>query len=262
MLQDARPQAGSQEATQSITVRHLRQALLWPLRLMTDDDVAASRALAVAARNGRGLALARALRRIQRRRRRFPRTPLQRVRRPSCPTCSASCTAKGRAQRGGDDAASGSPMRVFRRRDIAAVRVVPRPGDAPDHAAGGAHRPVLLLRRRHRAAERGGGGRRPAPGAGAGTDVPLRPRLPGRLGRRRPRRCTAWPACEWLDSNGHVLARSDAQDRDSLPGPRGRAPRAAHRGALGLRAGAAGQPPLGARRARCAFARSSTTACR
>ena len=38
---------------------------------------------------------------------------------------------EGRARRGGDSASSGSPMRVFRRRDIAAVRVVPRAGDAP-----------------------------------------------------------------------------------------------------------------------------------
>ena len=38
---------------------------------------------------------------------------------------------EGRTQRGSGDATTGSPMRVFRRRDIAAVRVVPRRGDDP-----------------------------------------------------------------------------------------------------------------------------------
>ena len=79
---------------------------------------------------------------------------------------------------------------------------------------------------------------------------------------QRRRRCIAWHSVEWLDADGSVLAQSDAQQRDAFLAHVGRAPRAAHRRALGLLMQPLVSRPLGASRARCAFARSSTTACR
>ena len=81
-------------------------------------------------------------------------------------------------------------------------------------------------------------------GAGAGAAVPLRPRLPGRLGRARPGRCTAWPASSGWTRDGAVLARSDAQQREPFLAHVGRAPRAAHRRALGLHAASRWCRPL------------------
>jgi hypothetical protein len=132
MLQEARPFSDA-ETTRAITVRHLRQALLWPLRLIPtgvlDDDV----------------------------RRRAPWQLLREMGDASpwrehvdeynggaggfherhynefvsfLPYVQRFLYGEGRTQRGSDDAI-GSPMRVFRRRDIAAVRIVPRPGDEP-----------------------------------------------------------------------------------------------------------------------------------
>ena len=214
MLQDARHQAGSQEATQAIAVRHLRQALLWPLRLVSDDDV----------------------------RRRAPWQSLREVGDASpwrehfdeynggaggfherhynefvtfLPYVQRFLYGEGRAQRGSDDATSGSPMRVFRRRDIAAVRVVPRPGDAPItlqvvhvdlYFFYGVD--IVLLNVEV-----------------AVDDLPLSlaQELMYRFGRAYP---AGWDArgralhvladVEWLDASGAVLARSDGQDRESF----------------------------------------------
>ena len=107
-------------------------------------------------------------------------------------------------------------MRVFRRRDIAAVRVVPRPGDEPVmlqvvhvdlYFFYGVD--VVLLNVEV-------GGRRPAAGAGAGADVPVRPRLSRPAGAPTARPCTAWRGVEWLDASGNVLARSDVQERETF----------------------------------------------
>ena len=56
--------------------------------------------------------------------------------------------------------------------------------------------------------------RRPAARAAQDLAVPLRPRLPGGLGRATARRCTAPQRVEWLDAAGEVLATSDSQQRD------------------------------------------------
>jgi len=122
---------------------------------------------------------------------------------------------EGRARRGGDSASSGSPMRVFRRRDIAAVRVVPRAGDAPItlqvvhvdlYFFYGVD--IVLLNVEV-----------------AANDLPLAQaqELMYRFGRAYP---AGWDAqghamhclagVEWLAADGSVLARSDAQDRDSF----------------------------------------------
>ena len=122
------------ESKQATTVRHLRQALLWPLRLIpagvSEDDV----------------------------RRRAPWQVLREMGDASpwrehfdeyngaaggfherhynefvsfLPYVQRFLYGEGRTQRGSNDPTTGSPMRVFRRRDIAAVRVVPRPGEDP-----------------------------------------------------------------------------------------------------------------------------------
>ncbi len=122
---------------------------------------------------------------------------------------------EGRARRGGDSASSGSPMRVFRRRDIAAVRVVPRLGDVPItlqvvhidlYFFYGVD--IVLLNVEV-----------------AVDDLPLAQaqELMYRFGRAYP---AGWDAqgmavhclagVEWLAADGSVLARSDAQDRDSF----------------------------------------------
>ena len=117
----------------------------------------------------------------------------------------------GRAQRGAH--AAGSPMRVFRRRDVARVRTVSRPGDAP-----------LLLDVVHvdlyfffnidlvmLNVELSCGG----------LPLPLAQDLLYRCGRAYP---AGWDAqgqalhcmhsVEFLDADGRVLASSDAQQRE------------------------------------------------
>ena len=246
----------------SLTVRHLRQVLLWPLRLMP------VRAAAAQCTAGRGSCCATWATASPWREvvdeytgdATLPRAPLQRVR--HLPALRAAVPVRrgpSRRDAGGRDA--GSPMRVFRRHDVAAVRVVAAARRRAGDARGRARRPVLLLRRRRGAAQRRGRRRRPAAGAGAGDAVPLRPRLPGGLGRRRP-----GAALHGRASNGWArTARAGALRRAAargVPGPRRRTPRAAHRRALGVHARAAGARPLRRTTARCATARSSTTACR
>ena len=224
MLNDMHPQLEAKakaldtQEPRAITVRHLRQALLWPLRLIApegNDDAAQRRA------------------------------PWQRLRE----LCGASpwrehfdeynggaggfqerhynefvsflpyvqrfLYGEGRAQRGGGDAISGSPMRVFRRRDIAAVRVVPRPGDAAVTLQV-VHIDLyfffgvdLVLLNVEVAADN--------------LPLPLAQELLYRFGRAYP---GGWDAdgnalhclsgVEWLDAQGAVLARSDAQDRSGF----------------------------------------------
>lgn len=198
------------------TVRHLRQALLWPLRLIPQavaDDAEQRRA------------------------------PWQLLRDVDSPwrehtdeyTGDAShfherhynefvaflpyvqrfLYGEGRAARDDGERSSGSPMRVFRRDDIAAVRVVPRVGDAPVtlqvvhvdlYFFYGVD--VVLLNVEVAADE---------------LPLPLAQELMYRFGRAYP---AGWYAdgrpqhslaqCEWLDAAGRVLAASDARDRDAF----------------------------------------------
>ncbi len=119
----------------AVTVHHLRQALLWPLRLVPAADTDDSE------------------------QRRAPWQALRAMGETSpwreqhdeytgaahdfherhytefvafLPYVQRFLYGQGRTRRGSDEADNtGSPMRVFRRHDIAAMRVVPRPGDAP-----------------------------------------------------------------------------------------------------------------------------------
>ncbi|MBL8350426.1 MAG: hypothetical protein JNL87_08910 [Burkholderiaceae bacterium] len=122
---------------------------------------------------------------------------------------------EGRAQREGDPRSTGSPMRVFRRRDIAAVRAVPRQGD-----------PTIVLQVVHvdlyffygvdiviLNVEL----------AGSELPLPLVQELLYRSGRAYP---AGWRAdgrpqhslasCEWLAADGSVLAASDSSLRDGF----------------------------------------------
>jgi hypothetical protein len=122
---------------------------------------------------------------------------------------------EGRQRREGDQASAGSPMRVFRRRDIAAVRAVLHPGDAPLtlqvvhvdlYFFYGVD--VVLLNVEVAADE---------------LPLPLAQELMYRFGRAYP---AGWHAdggpqhslesCEWLDAQGRVLAVSDARERDAF----------------------------------------------
>ena len=122
---------------------------------------------------------------------------------------------EGRAQRDGDAGHGESPMRVFRRRDIAAVRVVPRVGDEPITLSVvhidlyffyGVD--VVLLNVELAADE---------------LPLPQVQELLYRSGRAYPagwyedgRPQHSLAACEWLDAQGQVLAASDARERDAF----------------------------------------------
>ncbi len=223
MLQDTRTQAAAPAAaqatpqdTRNITAQHLRQSLLWPLRLIPEgvaEDSEHRRA---------PWQLLRDLGETTPWREHFDeyngavgsfheRHYNEFV--TFLPYVQRFLYGEGRAQRGAGDATSGSPMRVFRRRDITAVRVVPRQGDAPvtlqvihvDLYFFYAVDIVLLSVEV------------------AADNLPLATaqELMYRFGRAYP---AGWDAqgqamhclsgVEWLGSEGQVLARSDAQQRD------------------------------------------------
>ena len=122
---------------------------------------------------------------------------------------------EGRASRDVGDDDSGAPMRVFRRTDIAKIRVTTRPGDVPvllDIVHVDLYFffdvDVVLLNVEV-----------------AANDLPLRlaQEVLYRFGRAYP---AGWDArghalnclasADWLGADGQVLARSDAQDRDAF----------------------------------------------
>jgi hypothetical protein len=125
-LATERAPAGAAEV-QPVTVRHLRQVLLWPLRLMP-----------IAGRQGPPWDILRSM----------PDSPWREevdeyTGNPEgfherhynefvafLPYVQRVLYGEGRSRRSGSGE-GGSPMRVFRRRDIAKVRTVARPGDEP-----------------------------------------------------------------------------------------------------------------------------------
>jgi hypothetical protein len=122
---------------------------------------------------------------------------------------------EGRDRRSAPEGAKASPMRVFRRHDIAAVRLTPRPGDAPItlsivHADLYFFLDVDLVLFNLEV---------------SANDLTLTQaqELLYRFGRGYP---AGWDAhgqalhclaqAEWLDASGQVLAQSDAHDRESF----------------------------------------------
>ncbi|MBX3643557.1 MAG: hypothetical protein KF720_10865 [Rubrivivax sp.] len=188
-------------------VRHLRQVLLWPLRLMPLPDGSKGQPWELLTPNWREVVdeyTGDAEDFHERHYNEFV---------TFLPYVQRFLYGDGRAQRGAH--AAGSPMRVFRRRDVAQVRLVSRPGDAPllldivhvdlvfflgiD---------VVMLNVEVSA-----------------SDLPL-PRaqdLLYRFGRAYP---AGWDAqghalhcmdsVEFLDAEGCVLARSDARQREAF----------------------------------------------
>ncbi len=223
MLQATRREPAAGEGSTSPQVQQLRMALLWPLRLMqADDDEAPD------TQSTRGLTPWHVLRDMgdaspwreqhdeytggaagfhERHYNEFV---------SFLPYVQRFLYGHGRTQRGRhDEGATGSPMRIFRRHDIAAVRVVPRRGDAPVTLAV-VHIDlyfffgidVVLLN------------------VEVATDdlpLPLAQELMYRFGRAYP---AGWDtqgqalhcmhSVEWLDATGRVLAASDAQDREAF----------------------------------------------
>jgi hypothetical protein len=122
---------------------------------------------------------------------------------------------EGRSARQGDDGSERSPMRVFRRHDIARVRVRPRPQDEPI-ILDVVHVDLyffygvdLVLLNVEVAADE--------------LPLPLAEELMYRFGRAYPggwyadgRPQHTLTACEWLDRDGAVLAASDAGQRDAF----------------------------------------------
>jgi hypothetical protein len=218
MLQAARAPQPTGDAAGASVVRHLRQVLLWPLRLIPPPGVAEDAEV-----------------------RRTPWHVLRNLGDASpwreqhdeytgdahhfherhynefvafLPYVQRFLYGEGRARQG-DASSIGSPMRVFRRHDIAAVRVTPRSGDAPVtlevvhvdlYFFYGVD--VVLLNVEVSADE---------------LPLALAQELMYRFGRAYP---GGWYAdgrpqhslaqCEWLDAQGRVLASSDSRERDAF----------------------------------------------
>ncbi|HMO49014.1 MAG TPA: hypothetical protein PKB14_23695 [Rubrivivax sp.] len=186
-------------------VRHLRQVLLWPLRLMPLPPGTRARPWELLTPNWREVVdeyTGDAEDFHERHYNEFA---------TFLPYVQRFLYGDGRAQRGAH--AAGSPMRVFRRRDVARVRTVSQPGDAP-----------LLLDVVHADlyfffnidlvmlnVELGA----------SGLPLPQAQDLLYRFGRAYP---AGWDAqgqalhcmhsVEFLDADGRVLAQSDAQQRE------------------------------------------------
>jgi hypothetical protein len=201
-----------------ITVRHLRQVLLWPLRLIPQGVADDSEHRRAPWQLLRAMGEATPWREhvdeysggadgFQERHYNEFVTFLPYVQR--------FLYGEGRSRREAGTRAEGSPMRVFRRRDIHAVRVVLRPGDAPLdlrivhvdlYFFYGVD--IVLLNVEVAADE---------------LPLPVAQDLMYRFGRAYPAgwdvqghatHCLA--GVEWLDAQGQVLARSDAQQRDAF----------------------------------------------
>jgi hypothetical protein len=217
MLQATREPAAPDAAVAPAVVRHLRQVLLWPLRLISTaaDDSEARRA---------PWRLLRAMGDDSPWREQhdeFTGDAAQFHERhynefvAFLPYVQRFLYGEGRSGRGDDEHSERSPMRVFRRHDIAAVRVQPRASDVPVtlqvvhidlYFFYGVD--IVLLN---------------VEVAGDELPLPLAEELMYRFGRAYP---AGWYAdgrpqhsltsCEWLDKDGRVLVSSDAGERDAF----------------------------------------------
>ena len=115
----------------NLTVRHLRQALLWPLRLMpvAGDHPAERSPWQVLRDMGEASPWRELFDEYTGDRNDFHERHYNEFV-SFLPYVQRFLYGEGRAS-AEQDSGAGSPMRVFRRRDIAALRVVPRAGDAP-----------------------------------------------------------------------------------------------------------------------------------
>lgn len=204
--------------TTDLTVRHLRQALLWPLRLVADAQTLDAQKYLTPWQRLRDVGEASPWREhldeynsaqggFQERHYNEFVTFLPYVQR--------FLYGDGRAGADSGGGISGSPMRIFRRHDVKAVRVVPKPGDAPltlqvTHVDlyffFGVD--IVLLNVEVAADE---------------LPLALAQELMYRFGRAYP---GGWAAdgqalhclaeVQWLAADGSVLASSDAQEKDAF----------------------------------------------
>jgi hypothetical protein len=204
------------EVTAAPQVRHLRQVLLWPLRLLPVRGAsgAHSRPWQVLREMGDASPWREVVDEYTGERDRFHERHYNEFV-TFLPYVQQFLYGEGRASRDADDDGGGSPMRVFRRRDIAAVRVVPRAGDTPitltivhidlyfffdvdvvllnvEVSADD-----LTLAQAHEVLYRFGRGYPP------GWDA-----------QGRALHCMA--SVEWLGTDGEVRVRSDAQEREAF----------------------------------------------
>ncbi|MES3003117.1 MAG: hypothetical protein V4787_20670 [Pseudomonadota bacterium] len=193
------------------TVRHLRQVLLWPLRLVPIGE-SRKAPWEVLRDMGESSPWREVVDEYTGEHGSFHERHYQEFT-AFLPYVQRFLYGEGRAHRGCDDARSGSPMRVFRRRDIACVSIVVKEGDEPllldiVHADLYFFFDVdLVLLNLELSAQ----------------DITLRnaQELLYRFGRAYPggwdedgraQHCPA--SVEWLDAEGRVLATSDAQHRE------------------------------------------------
>ncbi|SFM03464.1 hypothetical protein [Variovorax sp. OV329] len=219
-IAESLPELKQQQAA-APRVQHLRQVLLWPLRLMQDKDGDGHRrpALELMRELGDSSPWREVVDEYTGSSEAFHERHYNEFV-SFLPYVQQFLYGEGRARRtdgakAEEDPVVGSPMRIFRRHDIAALRVVPRPGDAPitlevvhidlyfffdvD---------VVILNVEVGANDLG---------LGQAHEMLYR------FGRAYPAGWDAHGAAlhcmssvEWLDKGGTVLARSDAQQRDAF----------------------------------------------
>ena len=199
------------------TVRHLRQVLLWPLRLMPQPGAAGRPPWHVLRELGDASPWREQVDEYTGDRNKFHERHYQEFV-TFLPYVQHFLYGEGRAARSagdGDDGQGGAPMRVFRRRDLAAARIVTRAGSAPitlrvvhvdlyfffdidlvllnlevEGQELTLHQAQELLYR-------------------FGRGYP-----PGWDAQGEPMHCLS--AVEWLSAEGRVLARSDAHQREAF----------------------------------------------
>jgi len=209
-----------QEGKEPPVVKHLRQVLLWPLRLMHGDDAELLRRPAsdVLREMGESSPWREVVDEYTGDSDAFHERHYNEFV-SFLPYVQQFLYGEGRTRREAestaDDPVIGSPMRVFRRHDIAALRVVPRPGDAAI-TLDVVHIDlyfffdvdVVLLNVEVGASD---------------LSLAQAHEMLYRFGRAYP---AGWDAnggalhcmssVEWLDAGGKVLAQSDAQQRDAF----------------------------------------------
>jgi hypothetical protein len=202
------------ERTDPLRVRHLRQILLWPLRLIHPQGVATKRPWELLMALGEKSPWREAVDEYTGDVKQFHERHYHEFV-TFLPYVQQFLYGEGRSRRDACDPGAESPMRVFRRHDVTALRVQPRPNSAPvtldivhidlyffydvD---------VVLLNVEVKIDDIG---------------LPQAQELLYRLGRGYP---AGWDAdgvalhvpakSEWLAADGSVLARSDAQERDKF----------------------------------------------
>jgi hypothetical protein len=207
-------QLAEQDRTDPLRVRHLRQILLWPLRLIHPQGVASKRPWELLEALGSSSPWRTAVDEYTGDVSRFHERHYHEFV-TFLPYVQQFLYGEGRTRRSVCDPGAESPMRVFRREDVTAVRVQPR-GDVPPLTIEIVHIDlyffydvdVVLLNVEVKA-----------------NDLPLAQaqELLYRFGRGYP---AGWDAqghalhtmahAEWLGRDGSVLARSDSQDRDKF----------------------------------------------